>query len=564
MESNNIKNKNSNSRTRRNNKRAQAYRQSNKSQNRNNNQQSITPKLKNKSEDNSKKNLNKDIKINVKEKVEQSKISDETLKQTEKISHEKIIEQEQKFKEEQKRRIEEILKQQKSKEQKTKESQRNKKTELTNKETKKASNDKSLEMSQKITRSSKNTSLQNEKTNLSIEDFTPKKTTKNLKNLDLDNENFNTIKEIENINVNNGIVPENKLSSIGKAEEKDLIEKLDKINKLELTSKINKLTKEAITSLEEKNEKNLEKQPETPTEEENVQDKTIEDIDDSDLQKENKKTKKSSKKGTKFLIILLILSVGVFIYAIINIVKWQIDNNNIKDLTNQINDLAEVVEVPDSENVEIIDQTEEIPQSNPYWDYIKVPLINVDFNELKKVNNDTIGWIQVIGTNINYPFVHTSNNSYYLSHSFDKSNNSAGWVFMDYRNNVQEFSRNNIIYAHGRLDTTMFGSLKNILTSGWLNKQENYIVRLSTEYENTLWQVFSVYRIPTTSDYIQVNFSSDEEFSNFITMIKDRSAYDFNTSVQASDKILTLSTCYNQTDKVVLHAKLIKREVRAQ
>lgn len=49
----------------------------------------------------------------------------------------------------------------------------------------------------------------------------------------------------------------------------------------------------------------------------------------------------------------------------------------------------------------------------------------------------------------------------------------------------------------------MFGSLKNILKNGWLNNTNNYIVKLSTETENTLWQVFSVYHIPTTNDYIK-------------------------------------------------------------
>ena len=46
----------------------------------------------------------------------------------------------------------------------------------------------------------------------------------------------------------------------------------------------------------------------------------------------------------------------------------------------------------------------------------------------------------------------------------------------------------------------MFGSLRKILTNGWLNKQENFVIKLSTEKENTLWQVFSVYKIPTTND----------------------------------------------------------------
>ena len=89
----------------------------------------------------------------------------------------------------------------------------------------------------------------------------------------------------------------------------------------------------------------------------------------------------------------------------------------------------------------------------------------------------------------------------------------------------------------------MFGSLRNILSSGWLNNSNNYVVKLSTEKENTLWQVFSVYHIPTTSDYIQTEFSSDDEFLQLITKLKDRSMFNFNTDVNSNVNILTLSTC---------------------
>ena len=92
-------------------------------------------------------------------------------------------------------------------------------------------------------------------------------------------------------------------------------------------------------------------------------------------------------------------------------------------------------------------------------------LINVDFQELKSTNNQTVGWIQVNGTNINYPFVQANDNKYYLTHSFDKSHNTSGWVFLDYRNNIQTLDKNTILYAHGRIDKTMFGTLKNILNN---------------------------------------------------------------------------------------------------
>ena len=187
-------------------------------------------------------------------------------------------------------------------------------------------------------------------------------------------------------------------------------------------------------------------------------------------------------------------------------------------------------------------------------------LIDVDFTQLKQKNSDTVGWIRVHGTNINYPFVQTNDNEFYLTHNFNKSKNSNGWVFMDYRNNKTDFDKNTIIYAHGMINNIMFGTLRKILTNGWLNNKENYVVKLSTESENTLWQIFSVYKIPTTNDYIQVNFVNNKEFLNFGNMLIERSEHNFNTLINEDDKILTLSTCYNDSEKLVLHAKLIKRE----
>ena len=254
-------------------------------------------------------------------------------------------------------------------------------------------------------------------------------------------------------------------------------------------------------------------------------------------------------------IIMLILFI-ILIISSIKIINWFIDNKKTNDNIKKINEIVDIKDIEDNENTEIIEQ-KEIDKSNPYYDFIKMNLIEVDFKELKEKNNNTVGWIQVKGTNINYPFVQTSDNKYYLNHSFDKKYNGAGWVFLDYRNNVDNFNQNTIIYAHGRLNHTMFGTLRNILNSNWLKETNNHVIKLSTEYENTLWQVISVYKIPETSDYLQINFGNGE-FKQFGDMLIKRSEYNFNTSISDSDKILTLSTCYDDSNRVVLHAKLIK------
>ena len=263
-----------------------------------------------------------------------------------------------------------------------------------------------------------------------------------------------------------------------------------------------------------------------------------------------KKRKKLNVKNLCLLIFFLVMLI-VFLFSLIKVIMWIIDNNNTNDIIKKVANTYEINE-KSYDNEVIINENEK----DIYFDYMKLKFIDVDINKLKTFNPDTIGFIKVMGTNINYPFVQTLDNDYYLNRSYDKTYNNAGWIFLDYRNN--EFNdKNTIIYGHGRINGTMFGSLKDTLKSSWQNNKDNYIIKISTEKENSIWQIFSVYKIATTSDYLQTSFS-DNEFESFINLIKGRSSYNFETNVTNEDKVLTLSTCYNDNDKMVVHAKLIK------
>ena len=133
---------------------------------------------------------------------------------------------------------------------------------------------------------------------------------------------------------------------------------------------------------------------------------------------------------------------------------------------------------------------------------------------------------------------------------------------MDYRNNSNLDNKNTILYAHSRLDKTMFGSLSKVFRREWHTNKDNHIIRISTENENTLWQIFSVYKIEEESYYITTEFYSDDNYMEFLNTITSRSIYNFNTSLGIDDRILTLSTCYDDNIRTVVHAKLIKRSVK--
>lgn len=277
-------------------------------------------------------------------------------------------------------------------------------------------------------------------------------------------------------------------------------------------------------------------------------------------EKMNNKIKKIKLKWKNIILILIFLILFITLnISIYNIIKWKLDSNKTNEEINTIQENTNIEEVQDNKGTEIIKQAEKIPKENPYWDYIKMNMIDVNFDNLKKINSDVVGWIKVNGTNINYPFVQSKDNKYYLTHSFNKSYNNAGWVFLDYRNNNIN-NRNTIIYAHGRTDKTMFGTLRKVLNNGWINNTNNYVIKISTEKENSLWQIFSIYHIPTTNDYLQTEFKDEREYQRFLNILKNRSNHNFNTSITSNDTILTLSTCYNDSEKMVVHAKLIKKQ----
>ena len=261
---------------------------------------------------------------------------------------------------------------------------------------------------------------------------------------------------------------------------------------------------------------------------------------------------------TKFVIlpisIICIIGAGIIFF------KWILDNKTSGDISEDIAEISETKEIVDDYNTQIINPPNE--SQGDYWDFIKMPLISVNFEELLKRNKDTVGWINVNNTNINYPVVQTSNNKDYLQTAFDGSNNRAGWIFADYRNNMKNFDKNTIIYGHSRVNGTMFGSLYNVLNKEWYNNKYNQVIRFSTPTENTMWQVFSVYKIEPESYYLTTSFKNNDSYLQFLNTIKNRSIYNFNVDLNGTDKVITLSTCSDiaGTGRIVLHAKLIKRQ----
>jgi len=185
------------------------------------------------------------------------------------------------------------------------------------------------------------------------------------------------------------------------------------------------------------------------------------------------------------------------------------------------------------------------------------------YADLKKQNDDLVGWIQIPGFKnpIDYPVMQAADNEFYLYKDFYKNFSYAGSIFMDYRNNSHEVDRHIILYGHAMNDGAMFGNLKE-----FPNRQEDHtrIIRIYLDLMNTRleYEIFSVYFEDAAYNYRQTSFTSDEEYLAFLEIIRSKSVYNYKVKLTPLDKIITLSTCNNnlgQEIRSITHARLVRQ-----
>lgn len=262
---------------------------------------------------------------------------------------------------------------------------------------------------------------------------------------------------------------------------------------------------------------------------------------------------KHKRKSNKILLFLRIISILVIIGCLIYIGLWYIENrknaNMIQDLSNS--------SIIDTVYVEVTNVNVD-EDGNEETEVTQVPVYELNFEKLFAVNKNTVGWLKVPNTTIDYPVTQFSDNSFYLTHSFDNTKNSAGWIFADYRNKFDGTDKNIIIYGHNRMDSSMFATLRNTQNSSWYNDATNKYITFTTPNATHVYEVFSVYTIKSETFYLTTDFSSDDSFLNFVNTLKKRSLHDFGVTLSGTDSILTLSTCdATGKSRVILHAKQV-------
>ena len=164
----------------------------------------------------------------------------------------------------------------------------------------------------------------------------------------------------------------------------------------------------------------------------------------------------------------------------------------------------------------------------------------IDFDVLREVNPDLIGWIYMPGTRINYPIVQRhDDNEYYLNHLFDGTTNKAGCIFLDARCQLE--SQHTLIHGHNMANGSMFRDLNLYRNRDFLREHRYYLIL--TPGKNYVVEIFGGVILRTDSPIWQIRFSGSSDVQSWLTTCLDNAYVRGPLTPAVGDNIVTLSTC---------------------
>lgn len=258
---------------------------------------------------------------------------------------------------------------------------------------------------------------------------------------------------------------------------------------------------------------------------------------------------KKKKKSDVLLTIALIVAIAVFCYAAFNLYHIYTEYKKGTDEYNQIEEMA--VTERDADSGEVAGPNAQLK-----------PPIEVDFDKLKSVNEDVVGWIYVDALpDISYPIVKGKDNQTYLHQTYEKNYNFAGTIFVDYENSGDFSDCNTLVYGHNMKNGSMFGHLKKFREDDRLYKQDKYFWILTPE-RNYRYEIITAYTTGVNSDTYTLFKGPGEEFEKYLETIKGYSEIQTDdTDLTIKDRIVTLSTCTgNESTRFVVQGKRVDAE----
>lgn len=243
---------------------------------------------------------------------------------------------------------------------------------------------------------------------------------------------------------------------------------------------------------------------------------------------------KKSKSGKKqFYTVLMLICIIVFLFALYKVVSILIDYKKIDDYYEKAGE-----EFLEKDNGE---------------------LIAVDFQKLRDINEDVSGWIYIEGTDISYPIMQGKTNDFYLFRDYEKNYLVAGSIFLDAANAGDFTDGHTIIYGHNMHNGAMFGTLDKFMEEKY-REEHPYINILTPDGTWHKYEIFSSYIAGIEDGTFTVFNENKEEYEKYLKLTKEKNLYSNTSLPENGEKILTLSTCTEDSDdykRYVIHAKYV-------
>lgn len=250
----------------------------------------------------------------------------------------------------------------------------------------------------------------------------------------------------------------------------------------------------------------------------------------------------------KLLNIMMIVAVLVFCFSGYQLYEQTKDYRNGGKEYDKVE--KEAVEILSEEIEEDGEEDSETEKKT-----IDKTLYRVDFEKLRQMNEDVVGWIRFDEPEvINYPLVQTDDNDKYLTTTFEGNGNKVGTLFLDRINEADFEDENTFIYGHNMKNGSMFGRLRKYKKESFY-KEYPYFYIYTPKGQVYTYQIFSVEITNDTSESFQKQFGDETEYLMYIEEIQKKSLYDTGVTADADSRMVSLSTCTNvsEEERLVVH-----------
>lgn len=268
------------------------------------------------------------------------------------------------------------------------------------------------------------------------------------------------------------------------------------------------------------------------------------------VQQHRSKQKQRRKKQKLLFALLLILFSAIFISSTVFLANYFIRLHQEEQISDGLGDIVASIQ-GSATDAPTEDPLTTLPpfvgSTTPPATEPTDPVILPEYLPIYEMNSDTVGWIKIDNTNINYPVMQTpSTPDYYLNHNFNKQVSGVGAIYVREVCDVWKPSDNVVLYGHRIINDQMFSPLRNYTSKSFW--QSHQYVTFDTLYEHHTYQIFAVFKTSANPGqgypYHRFNDAVDQaDFDQFVSKVRELSFYDTGIIPQYGDKLITLSTC---------------------